>query len=360
MNDVTIGVEEEFFLVDDSGLLVMRAPEALKDTGDEDIDVKPELVRCQVESATGVCRTGVEVYEELTLLRGRLAGGAAAHGARLAATATVIHEQPSALAIGPGTRYQEIAQHFGELVFSAITCGCHVHAGVPDKEDALKVANHLRPWLPVLLALSANSPFFQGRDTGYASARHVLYSRWPSAGPPPYLDSVDHYESIVAGLLDTGAGLDRKMIYWDIRPSEHQPTVEMRVPDVLGTAAEAALMAVLIRAIVGDALESLSDGRLAPRVPTEVIKAGLWRAAKDGLGGQCPDPHTGTMRQVYAIIGDLVAANTSALKESGELELVESTMDWLARTGGGAHRQREAFANRRNLDDIVAEVSQPE
>jgi glutamate---cysteine ligase / carboxylate-amine ligase len=359
MNEVTVGVEEEFFLVDDAGLLVMQAPEALKGTGSGDIDVKPELLRCQVESATGICRAGQDVFIELTTLRRWLASGAARRGARLAATATVVHEQPPEMVIGPGTRYHEIAQHFGELVFSGMTCGCHVHAGVAGKEEALKVQNHLRPWLPMLLAFSANSPYFHGKDTGYASARHVLYSRWPSAGPPPYLDSVDQYESIMSGMLDTSAALDRKMIYWDVRPSEHQPTVEVRVADVLGTVREATFLAILVRTIVGRSLDLLADGELAPRIPTQVIRAGLWRAARDGLGGHCPDPHTGNLRPVHRIIADLVKANNAQLKESGELDIIESTMDWLNRTGGGAHRQREAFANRRNLDDILKEVSQP-
>lgn len=358
-NKVTVGVEEEFFLIDDSGLLVQRAPEALKDSGDGDIDIKPELLRCQVESATGICHTGQDVHRELTDLRRKLASGAASNGARLAATATVVHDQPPGMAIGQGTRYQEIAQHFGSIVFSGMTCGCHVHAGVADRAEALQVVNHLRPWLPAFLALSANSPFFRGQDTGYASTRHLLYARWPSAGPPPYLDSVDQYESIMSSLLDTGAALDRKMIYWDIRPSEQQPTVEVRVPDVLGTVAEATLLAILIRTVVGRALELIADGQDGPRVPTEAIRAGLWRAAKDGLGGHCPDPDTGQLRPVHAVIAELVRANTRQLNESGELDLVESTMDWLRRTGGGAHRQREAFARRQNLDDILDEITEP-
>jgi carboxylate-amine ligase len=149
------------------------------------------------------------------------------------------------------------------------------------------------------------------------------------------------------------------MLYWDIRPSEHQPTVEVRVADVLGTVAEATLLAILIRTIVNHALELISDGEPAPRVPTEIIRAGLWRAAKDGLGGHCPDPYTGKLRHLHGIIADLVKTNTAQLKESGELDLVESTIDWLNRTGGGAHRQREAFASRQNLDDILDEFSQP-
>jgi carboxylate-amine ligase len=354
----TIGVEEEFFLVDRNGLLVQRAPEALDDAEAADSDLKPELLRCQVESATGVCGTGPELYQELTGLRAQLARGATRNGALLAASGTVVHQQPGDPPIGPGTRYHRIGEHFGRIVFGNLVCGCHVHVGVADRAVALEVSNHLRPWLPVLMALSANSPFLEGRDTGYASSRHVIYSRWPSAGPPPYLESVDHYEAILAGLLETGAALDRKMIYWDIRPSEHQPTLEVRIPDVLGTVREATLVAVLVRTLVRTALDAVADGVAAPRLPTEVVRAGLWRAAKDGLEGRCPDPETGKPRPVLAIVHDLVRANCARLAQAGELNPALSIVDWLRREGGGAARQRRAYAVGGRLDDVLDEISE--
>jgi carboxylate-amine ligase len=357
---LTVGVEEEFYLVDDSGLLVHRAPEALRDLdrgGMTGIDLKPELLRCQVEAATEVCQSGHDVQRSLTDLRTHLAVAVARHGARLAATATVVHHQPHGWLIAPSARYYRIAQQYGPIVVSASTCGCHVHVGVADKALALRVVNHLRPWLPVLLALSANSPFLHGRDTAHASARHLIYRQWPCADPPPYLDSVDEYESISATLVDTGAALDRKMIYWYVRPSEQQPTVEIRVSDVLATVREATLLAVLVRALVAHALELIDSGVPAQRIPSESIKAGLWRAAKDGLGGRCPDPYTGRLRPVHAIIADLVRTLSPRLKESDELELVESTVDWLRRNGGGAHRQRHAFVRRGNLDDVLEEIT---
>jgi glutamate---cysteine ligase / carboxylate-amine ligase len=350
---VSVGVEEEFFLVDDTGTLLYQAPEALRDTETDGIDVKAELLRCQVESATGICWNAQEIYDQLTNLRERLADGAARLGARLAATGTVVHEQPPGTEIGQGTRYHVIAEHFGDIVVTGMTCGCHVHVGMTDRAEAIAVANHLRPWLPMLLALGANSPFVHGTDTHYASSRHLLYGRWPSAGPPPYLESVDHYESIMSSLLESGAALDRKMIYWDIRPSENQPTVEVRVPDVLGTPREATLLAIVIRTLATRARELIDAGKPAPRVPTETIKAGLWRAAKDGLGGHCPDPDTQNLRPAHTILAELVQSSTSDLRETGELEFVESTMDWLRRNGSGAHRQREAFAIRQNLDDVL-------
>jgi carboxylate-amine ligase len=299
------------------------------------------------------------VHRELTELRGQLALGAARQETRLAASGTVVHEQDGDSVIGPGSRYQQIAEHFGQLIVGGLVCGCHVHVGVDDRAVALQVSNHLRPWLPVLLAMSANSPFVDGKDTGYASSRHLLFSRWPSSGPPPYLESLDEYESIVAGYLAAGVSLDRKMIYWDMRPSEHQPTIEIRVGDVAATAQEATLFAIVGRCLVAHAMELIADGEKAPRIPTELLRAGLWRAAKDGLGGRCPDPRTGRLRPVQVILDEQIDHFSPDLKRTGELELVTSTMDWIRQRGGGADRQRRAFEQRGRLEDVLDEIVVP-
>ncbi|MGQ0840879.1 carboxylate-amine ligase [Actinokineospora sp.] len=348
---LTMGVEEEFFLVDPAGRLVYQGPEALANTADGGADLKPEMMRCQLESATGIHHTADQVRAELAAMRAKLADGAHRRGALLLASGTVPHSQPDFSVIGPGSRYQRIAEHVGEFVFGGMTCGCHVHIGVDGRETALAVANHLRPWLPVLVALGANSPFFAGHDTRYASARHLLWGRWPSAGPPPYLDSLDQYEEIVAALLLTGAAMDRKMVYWDVRPSETQPTVEVRVADVAGTVEEAALLAVLVRTLVGAALDAREP---APRTPTEVIRAAQWRAAKDGFAATLPDPATGSLRGAREIVSDLVDRHAAELRASGELEFVRSTLTWLCHAGDGAHRQRAAYATAGRLDDVVA------
>lgn len=117
-------------------------------------------------------------------------------------------------------------------------------------------ATRLRPWLPLLLALSANSAVYRNTDTGYASRRSVLWQRWPSAGPPPHFDSADEYDAVVQMLLDAGAMRDDGMVYWDVRPSAEFPTVEVRVADVPATVAETVLLASIIRACVMTALES--------------------------------------------------------------------------------------------------------
>ena len=136
-------------------------------------------------------------------------------------------------------------------------CGCHVHVAVPDREAAIQVGNRLRPWLPLLLAVTANSAIYRNTDTGYASWRSILWQRWPVAGPPPQFDSADEYDAVVRQLLDTGAMLDDGMVYWDVRPSANFPTVEVRVADVPATVAETVLFAALVR---GAVMTALDDG----------------------------------------------------------------------------------------------------
>jgi carboxylate-amine ligase len=350
VTELTVGVEEEFFLVGADGRLVQQAGGTLAGAGLDGVRIQAELLRCQVESASAVCRNGIELLDDLRGLRKRLAGSAGVLGARLVGTGTPVSAQFDQSAISPIARYQRMAEYFGALVFTGTTCGCHVHVGIADRGHAVRVGNHLRPWLPVFLALSANSPFNNGHISGYASSRYLLWARWHTAGPPPYLESVSDYEATVQAIVRTGAVLDRKMVYWDVRPSEHQPTLEMRVCDTAGTAEEAALYGVLVRALAGQALDSTHPAR---RVPQEVLRAGLWRAARDGLEGHCPHPESGELSPVHEILSHLRDRVARELRQTGELSFVDDMLAWLRVHGGGAARQRAAYERRHRLDDVI-------
>lgn len=178
-------------------------------------------------------------------------------------------------------RYQLMAAEYGALAEDQGVCGCHVHVGVPDADHAVQVSNHIRPWLPALLALGANSPFFDGRDTGHASWRTTVWSRWPVCGVPPRFHSAAHYDDLVGRLVDAGVIADAGMVYYYVRPSQHVPTVEVRVADVATTVEEALLQAALTRALVGTALvftprKALPTRSFVPRVPEPPWSG--WRA----------------------------------------------------------------------------------
>jgi glutamate---cysteine ligase / carboxylate-amine ligase len=356
---LTMGVEEEFFLVDGEGELVQEAAGTVDDAdetaehepGASDMDLKPELLRCQVESASPVCLDHDALGAGLLDLRTRLSDAAAQRGARLLASGTAVKAPRDPQRVAEGRRYRRIVGHVGRFVVDEATCGCHVHVGVDSREVAIQVSNHLRPWLPALLALSANSPFHHGVDTGYASVRYLLWGRWPTSGPPPYLDSEEHYERIVHGLLRSGAAADRGMIYWDIRPSEHQPTVEIRVFDTTGTAAEATLHGVLVRTLVAEALERIDRRQRAEPLPHEVLQANLWRAARDGLDGYCADPATGELRPVHDILTELASRCAGGKSET---DFANEQLEMLRRNGCGATRQRAALRSAGRWNDVLA------
>jgi carboxylate-amine ligase len=291
----------------------------------------------------------------LRALRDRLAAEADERGLRLlpSATAPLADDRPPRFT--PDARYQRMSREFGALARASLTCACHVHLGIPDRATGLTISNHVRSWLPLLLALTANSPFQDGADTRYASWRYMLWRGWPSAGPPPAFGSVDEYESSVAGLLRTGAAIDRGMIYWDIRLSAHQQTLETRIADIMPTVEEAALLAVLVRALAGQAL----DGVTPPDVPQEVLTGRLWRAARDGAAGRGVDPRTGDLVPTLALVDDLVRDLRPFLRATGDDDHVTEVLARLRTTGCGADRQRAVYARRRSITDVVDRLVWP-
>ncbi|MGY2122704.1 glutamate--cysteine ligase 2 [Nocardia gipuzkoensis] len=353
----TVGVEEEFLLTDpETGAPTpqnIRVAEAAKKA---DIDLQLELTSCQVETSSGVHSDIGDLLTELRTLRRTVAECAAANDARLLAVA-VPPTVPEEFPITDAPRYRRIADTFGMIAHEQGLCGCHVHVGVPDRDTAILVGNHVRPWLPVLLALTANSAIYRGSETGYASWRSILWRRWPSAGPPPYFTSVEDYDSIVAMMLASGSILDNKMVYWDIRPSESFPTVEIRVSDVPATAEEAALLATLIRATVATGLRSIERGEAAPPIPAEVLRAAYWNAAQSGLDGDGLDPFEGRVVPHRDLLDKLVGHIEPALRDFGDRPFVAEAIAALDERGNGARRQLQAMRERHEIGDVITELA---
>jgi glutamate---cysteine ligase / carboxylate-amine ligase len=353
---LTIGVEEEFLVVDRSGHLSYQGGDiAGDDTDESEGELARELVRCQVETNTPVCNDASEVLGHLTDLRRRVGASARSRRLRLVPSGTPILSQPGEAEITSNPRYLRMAEWFGGVAHTSNTCGCHVHVAMADRATGVEVINRVRSWLPVLLALTANSPFSAETDTSYHSWRYVMWTRWPSAGPPPLFDSLDHYETSIESMLRAGALLDKGMVYWDIRLSEHHPTLEFRVCDVAATPGEAALVAGLIRGLVATALDDIGGGSRSadPSYPQEVLRANLWRASREGLAGSTLHPVSGQLVPVWKQVGDLVERIRPALREGGDLDLVEAQLATLREIGGAAQRQRTGFESRKRYADVV-------
>ena len=354
----TIGVEEEFLLADPAsgepvGLNDVVAHEAQK----RGVKLQLELTTCQVETTSDVVGTSSELREQLLRLRRVAAEAAEAGGAQLLA-AGLPPTVPHAFPITDTPRYRQIADRFGMIAHEQGICGAHVHVAVPSREAAIRVSNRLRPWLPSLLALAANSAVYRNSDTGYASWRSVLWARWPSAGPPPHFDSADEYDAVVAMLQHAGAMLDDGMVYWDVRPSKNFPTVEVRVADVPATVADTVLLAALIRAAVMTALEDERRGEpVAPLAP-HALTAAYWKAARDGFDGDGVDlleSHESVPARL--LLDRLVEHVRPALEATGDYDLVFDELHRVAEQGNGAMRQRRAWQRRHDVSDVVAEIA---
>ena len=351
----TIGVEEEFLLVDPhSGEPVPLNTRVAERARADGVDLQLELTSCQVETATEVSDTVADLRSQLHRLR-RVAGGAAeAAGARLLAVGlppTLPHHFP----ITDSERYGRIADRFGMIAHEQGICGCHVHVAVPDREAAIRVSNRLRPWLPLLLALTANSAIYRNADSGYASWRQVLWSRWPSAGPPPHFDSAADYDDAVRRMQDIGAMIDGGMVYWDVRPSEKFPTVEVRVADVPATVAETVLHAALSRAAVMTVLDEDEHDVPVPDIRSHELAAAYWNSARYGLDGRAVDPFSDSPGTAPAIdvLRALVDRISPALRTVGDYDFVTEELTRIHEQGNGAMRQRAAWERRGEVSDVV-------
>ncbi|WP_374613175.1 glutamate--cysteine ligase [Gordonia sp. (in: high G+C Gram-positive bacteria)] len=342
----TLGVEEEFVLVDrETGRPVGSNREVATAASARGLDLELELTSSQVEIATPTAATSQEIGDHLHRLRGILAAAADDVGVDVVACG-VPPRVPESFPVTDTGRYRAIAARYGMLAHEQGISGCHVHVGVPDTDTAVAVCNRLRPWLPILLALSANSAIYRDADSGHASWRSVLWSRWPAAGPPPHLRSAEHFAETVELLVATGTILDPHMLYWDARPSDHLPTVEVRVGDVQMRVEETQTFATLVRAAVMTALDDLRAGdRRFPAADLDpaLLSAAYWIAAHDGVDGRALDPTTGALVPVWTRVEQLLTVLAPALDRLGERDGVMQVLDRLRLQGNGASRQRRLF-----------------
>ncbi|WP_127497709.1 carboxylate-amine ligase [Actinoplanes solisilvae] len=354
-NDLlTLGVEEEYMLVDAVEPRAVEAVEQVFDHLPAEIrgSVQHEFSRGQIEIASPPQLELKALSKALRDLRAGVADAAEAAGARLLAMGT----GPAAggnIRLVDTPRYHRMREHYGDLSPGPGMCGTHVHVSVPDDETGVQILNHLRPWLPIFQAATTNSPLFNGRDTGYASWRSMLWERWPTVGPTPYLRSFQQYETLVGDLEASGAMLDEGMLYWYARLSARYPTVEIRMGDVMPTADDAVLLAALARALVATLLRDVLDGVPAPDVPHPLLMAAHWRAAHDGLEGLNIDMATRETRPAWRLMRQLFDYVTPELERHGDLRTATVLMGRLRSEGTGAARQRSIMAQGGTISDVV-------
>ena len=228
-----------------------------------------------------------------------------------------------------------------------------MHVGLESREVALDVLNRVRAQLSPLLALAANSPYWLGEDSSYASFRTEVWSRWPLSGPPLAFASKDEYDELIAKLIRAGIIEDETKIYWDVRPSGRFPTLEFRVTDVCMTLDAAVMRAGLVRALARTAyLAGQRNDRVEP-VRHELVRAAHWHAARYGLDGDAIDVLTGRTLPAKRSIETLLATLRDALEEAGDYDEVSALVRATLERGNGALRQRAAFERNGKLEDVV-------
>ena len=347
----TVGMEEELLLVDrETRTISPRSSQVVRAARDE---LDQELFLHQVETRTTPSTDLAEIERQLIAAR-RTAGTAAAEAglAVAAAGAVLLGGEPQ---VSPNDRYRDMVDTFGETARMGSTCGCHVHTAIASPEEGVAIIDRITPWLPVLLAISANSPYFEGRDTTYASWRSQAWTRWPSAGPTEAFGSVEGYEETSRLLKMTGAARDDGMLYFDARLSKGQPTVEVRVLDVCTDPADAVLCAALTRALVQSAADAWAAGEPVDRWRAEVLRASTWRAAHSGLADGLVHPARRELAPAREVLTGLVDHIRPALEAAGDLDRVEEGIERVLRASG-ASRQRAAYARLGSIEGVVDDL----
>jgi carboxylate-amine ligase len=356
-------VEEELLLVDSesgrprsvAGLILQREERGELDAHGADRSsgwLEHELQQEQLETDTAPHTQMADLLADLRAWRDHAIAAARRAGARVVASGT------SPIVVEPhlfrNDRFAVMAEHFGITTTEQLSCGCHVHVSVASDDEAVGVLDRIRVWMPVLLALSANSPFWQGKDTKYASYRSQMLIRWPSAGPYEVFGSAETYHGLVADMVASGVLLDKAMVYFDARVSDRYPTVEIRVPDVCLDVGDAVLIAALTRALVDTAAEGWAADERPPAVPATLLRLAMWRAGREGMDGLLLDPHSFRPRPAKEVVTALVDHVRPALQNNGDEDLVHEQLERLVARGNGAQRQRAVLERTGQLGDVVA------
>ncbi len=293
---------------------------------------------------------------DLVACRREAAASAAAVGAALIAVGTPVLPKGDEEQVTTKDRYERIVHEFGEISRQGSVCGMHVHVDVADDDEGVRVIDGLRPWLPVLRAMSVNSPYWRGRDTGYASWRTQVWTRWPTAGPTEPFQDPAGYRAATEAIVTSGAALDLGMLYFDVRLAQSYPTVEIRVFDTMTEPDDVVLLALLSRALVST-IASKASGSEGPsgHWRTEMLRAAHWRASRDGLSGELIDPRDGGRQPARAVVEGLISFVRTALEETSDAARVSESFERLVARGTGASRQRAAF-ERGGIDQVVADL----
>jgi glutamate---cysteine ligase / carboxylate-amine ligase len=350
----TIGIEEELMIVDAGSYELVNAIESLLEETSEG-EIKPELMESVLEIATKPCRNTAEAGVQLRGLRRQVRDAAAPKGLTIGSAGTHPFAMWEDQRIAARTRYRELVSALRFVARQELIFGLHVHVGVDDPDKAIHVSDGMRVHLPVLLALSANSPFWRADGTGLASTRTPIFRQFPRVGVPPSYRDWAHYEREIEFMISSGVMEDYTYLWYDVRPHPKLGTVEIRVCDAQTRVEHTLALAALIQAMVRELCEHFEAGGHLGEYPWQMLDENRWLAARHGLDGELVDLPSNERVASKALARRLVDRLREHAQDLGSAAELEGIEDLLLR-GNGAARQVVVYEANHDLREVMAEI----
>jgi len=354
-NPYTVGIEEELMILDASSLDLASAIERILGEDPPAGHIKPELLESVLEISTTPCATVAQAGEELSALRGLAAERAAGAQLRIGASGTHPFARWEDQRVVSDDRYRGLIRSLGFVARQELVFGMHVHVGMPGPEETIHVANNLRPHIPLLIALAANSPLWRGQPTGLMSSRVPIFRAFPRVGLPPRFASWEDFAARVDFLVAGGIIEDYTYLWYDVRPHPNLGTIEIRAMDSQTRVEHTLALAALVLALVKDLTEGFEADTEMADPHWEVLDENRWLAARHGLEAELLDPAGGASRGVRELTEELLERLAPHARALGCAEQLAGVED-LLHSGNGAHRQQMVFEANRDLHELVGEI----
>jgi carboxylate-amine ligase len=351
----TIGIEEELMILDAESMALANAIDAVLEEYGAGGDVKHELLESVLEIATHPHRDAARAGAQLRELRRAVSEAAEHRGLRIGSAGTHPFAMWEDQRVSPQPRYRELISTLRFVARQEIIFGLHVHVGIDDPDKAVHVANGMRVHVPILLALSANSPFWRADATGLASSRMPVFRAFPRVGIPPYYEDWEDYERRIGFMVDTGVIEDYTYLWYDVRPHPNFGTVEVRAMDAQTRVEHTLALAALIQAMVKELSEHFEAGKKLGRYPYEMLDENKWLAARHGMEGELVDlperrmvPAKELARRLY----DRLREHAQDLGSAAELDGIDDILHH----GNGAQRQRVVYEANHDYVEVMREI----
>ncbi|MGI8572550.1 MAG: carboxylate-amine ligase [Solirubrobacteraceae bacterium] len=349
-----LGVEEELMILDAESFDLANKIEELLEAAPAG-EIKPELMESVLEISTEPCESAVQAMEQLRALRRQVGQSAAAKGLAIGSAGTHPFARWEDQRISARSRYRDLVAELRFVARQEVIFGVHVHVAIDDPDKAIHVANGMRVHIPVLVALSANSPFWRGAATGLASARTPIFRQFPRVGIPPHYRDWDDYQKRIEFMMNAGVIADYTYLWHDVRPHPEFGTVEIRAMDAQTRLEHSVGIAALIQALARELAEHFESGQPLSTYPLEMLDENKWLAARHGLDDELVDLPLSERVSTRQLASRLIERMHDHCSDLGSLDQLEAVKD-LLEAGNGASRQQVVYEANHDLREVIAEI----